>query len=61
MGSAGKDIKAIRQAFGLSQERFAEYVGISRRQLCRFESGEAMPPRQLLLDLSRLQLKRRKP
>ena len=40
-------IKQLRLSTGLSQERFAPHVGITRRHLIRLENGEHRPQRQL--------------
>ena len=36
-------IKAIRRHYGLSQERFAFLLGVSRNSVIRWESGVAPP------------------
>lgn len=36
---SGAILKAMRQALGLSQERFAELVGMKRQQLSAYENG----------------------
>ncbi len=35
----------------MSQELFAEALGLSRATLCRYEADQIIPPRQLLVDL----------
>lgn len=39
----GSILKAMRQALGLSQERFAELVGMKRQQLSAYETGLHTP------------------
>lgn len=36
---SGAILKAMRQALGLSQERFAELVGMKRQQVSAYENG----------------------
>lgn len=49
------DIKAMRRASGLTQEKFAAQLGIDRSHLSRLERGEREPigPLKLLLDTMR--------
>lgn len=39
----GAAIKTAREGIGLSQERFAEQLGTSRRHVMRWESGRCIP------------------
>ncbi|ANE23326.1 AbrB family transcriptional regulator [Denitrobacterium detoxificans] len=39
----GANIQATRQAKGLTQERLAEVVGVSRQTVAKWESGETSP------------------
>ncbi len=39
----GAVLKAMRGALGLSQERFAELVGMKRQQLSAYENGHHSP------------------
>ena len=39
----GAAIKTARESIGLSQERFAEQLGTSRRHVMRWESGRCIP------------------
>lgn len=43
----GQRIRRLRESTGLSQERFAPRVGITRRHLIRLENGEHRPSREL--------------
>lgn len=43
----GQRIKGLRLRAGLSQEKFAPLVGITRRHLIRLENGENRPGRDL--------------
>ena len=37
------EIKALRLYLGLSQEKFAQLLSVSRRQVARWEAGESTP------------------
>lgn len=43
----GSRIRAAREKTGLSQERFAPVIGITRRHLIRLENGEHHPSPEL--------------
>lgn len=47
-GHFAERIKALRTALGLSQEEFAEKVGVRRQQVIRWEKGEQRAPRARL-------------
>ncbi|MCL7992109.1 MAG: helix-turn-helix domain-containing protein [marine benthic group bacterium] len=51
-----KDVAAIREAYGLSQERFASLLGISVRTLQNWEQGRRTPrgPARVLLRVAAL-------
>jgi len=36
----GKELKAIRKKLGLTQQRFADLVGVTRNSIARQERGE---------------------
>lgn len=38
----GNDFKRARAQSGLTQEEFAEQIGLSARTLCRYENGECL-------------------
>jgi transcriptional regulator with XRE-family HTH domain len=39
MAMTGNDLRTLRAALGLSQEALAEKIGITKRQLIRYEAG----------------------
>lgn len=43
------EIKQIRTDLGMSQARFADALGITRRYVVKLEAGEAVPSRPLEL------------
>lgn len=49
----GEVIQVRRGALGLSQERLAELVGVSRQAVSKWEVGDAMPDTDRLLPLAR--------
>ena len=49
---AGAVLKAMRAALGLSQERFAELVGMKRQQLSAYENGHHSPGLDKLRDVA---------
>ena len=51
-----KDVAAIREAYGLSQEKFASLLGISVRTLQNWEQGRRTPrgPARVLLRVAAL-------
>lgn len=50
----GERIKACRQAAGLSQEKVAELVGVSRQAVTKWESGQSAPSTENLFRLAEL-------
>lgn len=44
-------IKAIRLQMGLSQAQFAEKCGVSREQICRYETGKLVPDLKTLIKI----------
>lgn len=46
-------IKALRTSLGLTQTQLAEKVGITQRQIAKYEAGEAEPREHTLLLISR--------
>ena len=50
----GEIIQVRRGALGLSQERLAELVGVSRQAVSKWEVGDAMPDTDRLLPLARV-------
>ena len=50
--TAGEKIRACRQAAGLSQEKVAELVGVSRQAVTKWESGQSAPSTENLLRLA---------
>ena len=47
-------LKVLRKKYNISQERLGRKVGITGRQVSRWESGEAFPPRKRLEKLMAL-------
>lgn len=45
-------LKAMRKAAGLSQERFAELVGVARQQLSAYENGHHSPGLDKLAEMA---------
>ena len=43
LSSLAKNLSALRRANGLSQERAAEAVGVTRQALAKWEAGETTP------------------
>ena len=54
MMNIGKRIALCRKKAGLSQEQLAEQLGISRQAVSRWETGDAMPDTERVIQLSRL-------
>lgn len=50
----GKNIAKFRQENGLSQEKLAEMLGISRQAVTKWESGKSNPDTENLLELARV-------
>jgi transcriptional regulator with XRE-family HTH domain len=50
----GNRIRRLRLRTGLSQEKFAPLVGITRRHLIRLEKGENRPGRDLALRIEQV-------
>lgn len=50
----GARIKRMRLTTGLSQERFAPLVGITRRHMIRLENGEHSPTREVAARIERV-------
>lgn len=50
----GEQLKACRRAHGLSQEKVAEHLGVSRQAVTKWENNQTMPSSQNLLALSAL-------
>lgn len=49
----GEMIQARRSVLGMSQERLAELVGVSRQAVSKWEVGDALPDTDRLLPLAR--------
>lgn len=53
--SKGVDTEQLRKARGLrSQSEVAKQVGVTRQQICQYESGASAPSLRVLLRLSNL-------
>ena len=50
----GNKIQSCRKRAGLSQEALARELGISRQAVSRWETGEAIPDTEKVIQLSRL-------
>ena len=50
----GAELRAWREARGLSQSAFARMVGVRQPTVSRWETGQLQPPRFLALALERL-------
>ena len=48
----GENLKYIRKSKGYTQEKLAEFLGISHRQLSRIESGDNFPSVETLEKIS---------
>ena len=51
---AGKRISALRKSKGLSQTEFAEKLGISPQAVSKWETGQALPDVEILLEMSHI-------
>ena len=54
MRELGNRIRKARENCGCSQERLAEYVGVSRTAVSRWESGDSEPKLQHLVGIAEL-------
>ena len=52
--SIAKRISEIRKQSGISQEKLAELVGVSRQAVTKWESGKANPDTENLLRLAEI-------
>ena len=43
MLETGERIRAARQALGLTVEQLAKYIGVTKRTITRYESGQSTP------------------
>ena len=50
----GKFLQELRKENGLTQEQLAEQMGVSRRTVSRWETGNNMPDMDILIELSDL-------
>lgn len=48
------DVRTVRKKLGLSQEKLAEKLGVTRNTISRWEVGEVSPSAENLIALSRL-------
>lgn len=39
----GEQIKAARKKSGMTQQKFADRIGVSRQMVCRYENGSDLP------------------
>lgn len=52
--SVGENIKAKRQALGMTQERLADAVGLGRSMVAQIERGSKVPNMVLGRDIARI-------
>ena len=52
--TVGKTIAALRQANGMTQQKLAATMNVSHQAVSKWETGQALPDMQTMLDLSRL-------
>lgn len=52
--SVGENIKAKRQALGMTQERLADAVGLGRSMVAQIERGSKVPNMVLGRDIARV-------
>ena len=50
----GERIKALRQGKGLSQEKMAELIGLSRQAVTKWETNRSCPSTENLLKLAEI-------
>ena len=51
----GSNLQYLRKLYGnMTQEKLAERMGVSRQTVSKWETGEAIPDLEKLLELSRL-------
>jgi transcriptional regulator with XRE-family HTH domain len=48
------NLKALRKAERISQERLAEKVGVSRQSVSKWETGKSLPDASVMLDLCKI-------
>lgn len=54
MTDISKKLKELRTAHGLSQEKLAEHIAVSRQAVSKWENGEAMPDIENMIALAKL-------
>ena len=52
--TVGKTIAALRQANGMTQQQLAATMNVSHQAVSKWETGQALPDMQTMLDLSRM-------
>ena len=52
--TTSEKLQKIRRREGLTQEQFAERIGVSRQALSKWESGDALPDAVNLMSISRI-------
>ena len=48
----GELLRKLRKEKGLTQEQLAEHIGVSRRTISRWETGNNMPDLSVLIELA---------
>ena len=54
LAKTGKFIAELRKEKGLTQEQFGEKVGVTNKTVSRWETGQYLPPADVLLMMSEL-------
>jgi transcriptional regulator with XRE-family HTH domain len=49
--NCAKFIKEARHALGMTQEKFAQLIGVKRYNLARYETGAVIPPGNVILEV----------
>ena len=52
LAKIGKFLQELRKEKGLTQEQLAEYTGVARRTVSRWETGNNIPDMDVLIELS---------
>ena len=50
----GQNLKELRKSKNISQEKLAEKVGVSRQSVSKWETGEAYPEMNNILELCKI-------
>lgn len=47
-----KNLKKLREAIGLSQQKFGQEIGLARNTICQYESGNRVPDVDTLINIA---------